>query len=376
MLFVVFTTQSYMLAQDGKGKLPKGEKTQRAVSTQAEMEKIETSGGGPKIETRYRPTLGAAVNSEASKTEKASGLGVPNAVSLSATKKTAQTFDVGVIPGANGCPANSELITIYMDDEDDHNANGDDGWIGATVQGGNTGFKFCRVDGTTLPIISGAAYAVIQLDTTCPKSAAAVFSRKFSNEKHKNRNSWSGSIDPNYTNKTQANSQLVFCLMSDVFNTNGITKFPNLGVEYGVFAASDFPEALASGYIHIDDEDEKNENSYGGSYDQFYSLTSRIISGNLNTDIRFVKVNSGAPVYGSLHSVSLNRTSVKGGSSCSDIEITVYLDGPCSSRGADCLSEFKRPAESGNIRPKVFHDPRRANVWQRQLFYGYGEGHI
>jgi hypothetical protein len=386
MLVIVLTSQFSALAQGGRGRPPRAEAAQSPTGDLVELEKIETSGG-PKTENRApRPPrgsliregsalkaaeLGGTVRADDSDTPGNPGSGTAKASGPNGAK-TATTHDVGIIPGANGCPPGSELSTIYFDDEDKHNANAAGGWIGATVQDRNTGFKICRVDGTQLPIISGAAYAVLQLDTTCPNSAAGVFWRKFSNETYKNNNSYASAsgISPNYVNKTQANSLLQFCLMADTFGTNGITQFPNLGVEYGVFAANDFPGILDSGYIDIDDEDENNKNSYGGSYISDYAQTSKIISGDLNTHINFVKVNSGAPVYGSLHSVSLNRGSVKGGSSCNDIVITVYLDGPARPGGQVVYLSSSNQQKAGIFDPKYFTIPEGQTSGSASCFMG------
>jgi hypothetical protein len=262
-----------------------------------------------------------------------------------------------------------------MDDEDD-NANSSAGWVGATVQDLNTEFKICRVDGTKFPVIPNATYAVLQLGTTCP-NGAAVFSRKFDNENFKNNDHSSGNsgISPNYVNKIQSNAQLQFCMFSGQpingqINGNGNTKFPKLGVEYGVFAANDFPGILDSGSIHIDDEDEDNGNNYSGAYGLFLSEASRIVSGGLNTDINMVKIAAGAPVYGSLNSVSLNTSSVKGGSSCSDIVITVYLDGPARPDGQEVYLSSSDQSNAGIYDPRHFTIPGGQTSGSASCFMG------
>lgn len=385
-LALVVSSESSIFAQGGKVKLPRESATlnPKNLVPEADTEKVETSGG-PKTETRAPVTKGnvdheilSAKKETFGTTGKTGDSTTPGGRDLSAPKtnspstaKTATTYDVGVVPGANGCPPGSELITIYMDDEDHNNANTSTGWIGATVQGGNTGFKFCRVDGTKFPVVSNAAYAVLQLGTSCP-NYSTVISRKFDNENHKNRNDSSNpsGILPNYSNKTQSNAQLVFCLFNDKFGTNGITDFPNLGVEYGVFAADDFPNILDSGFIHIDDEDDDNTNSYSGNYGSFHAEASKIISGSLNTDIHFVKVKSGAPVYGSLNSVTLNTGGVKGGSSCNDIVITVYLDGPARPGGQPVYLSSSDQKKAGIFDPKYFTIPEGKTSESASCFMG------
>lgn len=351
----------------------------RASSTKNfDRPKIETKAQGPKTETRApHAVTGNSVSTSSSLGSTPLGLLAGEATSpkTGSTTKTAYTYDVGIIPGVNGCPSGSELLSIYLDDED-NNANSSIGWVGATVQDLNTEFKICRVDGTQFPVILHAPYAVLQLGTACP-NGATIFSRKFSNEKFKNNNHASGNsgISPNYVNKNQANAQLSFCMFSgepfpgQMFG-NGNTQFPALGVEYGVFAANDFPGILDSGSIHIDDEDDDNANSYGGAYGAFLNETSKIVSGGLNTDINMVKIEAGAPVYGSLHSVSLNTSSVKGGSSCNDIVITVYLDGPARPDGQEVYLSSNDQSNAGVFDPGHFTIPGGQTSGSASCFMG------
>lgn len=379
LLSLPATSQSSIYAQGNRGTL-----TRASSAVNFDRPKIETKAQGPKTETRAPHTVkGNSISTSSNLGSTPFGLIAGEATTTStpassspktgSTTKTAYTYDVGIIPGANGCPSGSELLSIYLDDEDD-NANSSSGWVGATVQDLNTEFKICRVDGTQFPVILHAPYAVLQLGTACP-NGATIFTRKFDNENFKNNDHSSGGISPNYVNKTQSNAQLSFCMFSgepfpgQMFG-NGNTQFPALGVEYGVFAANDFPGILDSGSIHIDDEDEGNTNSYGGAYGAFLSEASRIVSGGLNTDINMVKIAAGAPVYGSLHSVSLNTASVVGGSSCNDIVITVYLDGPARPEGQEVYLSSSNQSKAGIFDPGHFTIPGGQSSGSASCFMG------
>jgi hypothetical protein len=70
----------------------------------------------------------------------------------SGTAQAAGTYDVGIIPDQAGqCPAGSEYISIYMDDEDDDNQSSLSGWTGATTHritnhiNGSECTKVCKV---------------------------------------------------------------------------------------------------------------------------------------------------------------------------------------------------------------------------------------
>jgi hypothetical protein len=205
-------------------------------------------------------------------------------------------FEVGVIPGSTSCPAGSERITIGMDDEDHKNANSSSGWIGAIISNKNTTFVFCRVDGTQLPLVE-AAYAVLQLSAQCPPSGFSTpFSRYFDNENSFNQNGFSGNIYPNRSVFSgHGYTQLYFCLFPPDPLGSG-HSFPDLGIEYGVFASSLPSSGLASGYLHTDDEDHNNDNSFDSAYNLLGPWgVSKIISGGTNTDISIVKVHN-API--------------------------------------------------------------------------------
>lgn len=202
----------------------------------------------------------------------------------------AGAFDIGIIPETQSCPAGSELIRIFMDDEDRRNANNRSGWIGATISNSNTTFVFCRVDGTAFTSMPGA-YVVLLLSGQCPVGASP-FTREFDNEDGPNTNSeytsMGGGIYPSTSDRYR--TKLAFCSMPAAAGSTG--TFPDLGISYGVFAAGNFPGALATGWFHTDDEDDNNTNRFYYNYEGQKFLTDVIIArdGDRNTTLYTAKV--------------------------------------------------------------------------------------
>ncbi len=212
--------------------------------------------------------------------------------------------DVGVIPKKPGvCPPGSEYIQIYMDDEDRNNANYNWGWVGATQQSSaGTRFGFCRVDGTKFKPLNdnfwvkdlrAETYAVLKLGSSCP-TGSMEFIRYFDNEDKNNANSRSGNIWPNASN---SNTTLHFCMFMPSTNFY-MGSFPNLGIEYGVFAASNISSVywLAAGFVHTDDEDRNNANWFSFNNNGNPALLIHaMVWGGANTDMRIAKVANGPP---------------------------------------------------------------------------------
>lgn len=196
--------------------------------------------------------------------------------------------DVGVIPDGPSCPGGASPLTISMDDEDYQNANSRGGWIGATTSTNNTTFRFCRVPGTLFRPLSPFSapnnhYAVLQLGTVCP-NGSVPFSRYFDNEDYSNANWFAGNILPNSSDQ---NTLLRFCLFRAGWST--MASFPNLGIRYGVFAADGFSKALATGFVHTDDEDHNNANSYSAGV-SWWNDAQAIVVGGKNTTLRMARV--------------------------------------------------------------------------------------
>ncbi|MBU8895955.1 hypothetical protein KRR26_10085 [Corallococcus sp. M34] len=207
-------------------------------------------------------------------------------------------YDVGVIPRRPwACPPGCEYIEFYTDDEDSRNDNYTWGWVGATRQNNaGTRLGFCRVDGTRFTNLvdvwnrdlAMATYSVLRLGSRCPPGGIP-FTRNMDNEDSNNRNTFTGNIWPNVSNR---NTSLNFCLFMAT-TRSGMHGFPWLGFEYGVFAASDHASSYwrQPGYIHIDDEDDHNANSF--SYDNTGNiglLIHSMVWGGANTEMRLARV--------------------------------------------------------------------------------------
>jgi hypothetical protein len=204
---------------------------------------------------------------------------------------------VGVIPISDDimgigttCPrestsifsATSELVTIFMDDEDDDNQtkwtdgwvapNNNDPWTAFYLDGGNTTFRFCRVEGsnfkpkTTLAGDTANFYAVLSLGTNCPTGSSRV--RYFiDNENDQNINSSSGSIAPNTVgNPNYSSTSLYFCVYRSSATT--MAAFPELGARYAVFHTWDVTKqpgwVISKHANYTDDEDDGNHNTVTG----------------------------------------------------------------------------------------------------------------
>ncbi|NTX38773.1 hypothetical protein HUA78_30445 [Myxococcus sp. CA033] len=68
-------------------------------------------------------------------------------------------------------------------------------------------------------------------------------------------------------------------------------SLPDLGFEYGVFAAQDFTFGTAKGQIFTDDEDTGNENGYGVS-SQYRHLALAMVSEGENTYMKVARVGA------------------------------------------------------------------------------------
>jgi hypothetical protein len=196
-----------------------------------------------------------------------------------ATPARATGNDVGVILGSeklgpDKCPGGAPILTIFIDNEDNNNANNRGGWIGATVSDKNTTFKFCRANGNQFSA-AGQPYMVLSLGSSCPSGSQTV-RRTIDGENH-NSTTWTN-IDgvaeglPTPV-KTGSDIHMHFCLFPGYGGTSG--SFPNLGFEYGVFAAADFgPAQGKTGFVYLDDEDTLVALGTGVNYNQWCDDTS------------------------------------------------------------------------------------------------------
>lgn len=206
--------------------------------------------------------------------------------------------DIGVIPeftapGVALCPVGSEQVSIFMDNENSNNNNSRSGWIGATQSFGNTNFFFCRISGDLFKPLSSSNnvinhYAVLSLGPNCPDSSTR-FSRYFDTQNFNNRDDSEGDISPNLIDRRGIEMQ--FCLFKSGIDT--MSEFPAIGIDYGVFAASDFNLASDTGHIGTDDENFSNNNDFDAAPEDIIDA-QRIIqpssNGGRNTRLNTARV--------------------------------------------------------------------------------------
>jgi hypothetical protein len=212
-------------------------------------------------------------------------------------------YPVGVVMGNNGCPNGAPPRRIYIDNEDYRNENSHAGWIGSTISTANTDLYFCEIEGTTLPVTDDA-YMVLNLGPKpplivgghpqCPPGSRSIIRTIDAEDTRDGPDSYSDI--PGVLFNNPVNVMLHLCL----FETSGpplASGFPNIGVEYGVLAASSFRYALQTGYVYMDDEDaltsaDRNANMWQDAKGEVDS-TYVGISGDQNTVINFVRVHGG-----------------------------------------------------------------------------------
>lgn len=171
---------------------------------------------------------------------------------------------VGVIRGPAGC-GSMEEFDVFFDNEDRRNANNRGGWIGATQSGSNTLLRLCGVQGQGFEAAAaqGARFAVVALANVCP-AGFTRFDRLHDNEDN-NTTSWDTTPtgSPTDTVGSAKNTNMAFCVATGSSTGVANNTFPNLGVSYGVFGGRTTTLstwALDRGYIHMDDEDNNNQN--------------------------------------------------------------------------------------------------------------------
>lgn len=208
-------------------------------------------------------------------------------VGLMLVAPTLTAQPVGVIPEAGfNCPSGMARITLFLDNEDDDNANSRMGWIGATEQDrDNTLLHFCRADGALFrPVASGKAesnYAVLALGATCPSGSVSL-TRHFDNEDHP------GCSFPAACALANNNLDLRLCMFRASERTGSTAPFPSIGIPYGVFGTASLPGSSGSGFIFTDDEDDDNHNSLSGDT----AGSEVFLSVGRNTLLRMVRVTT------------------------------------------------------------------------------------
>ncbi|HEX6904395.1 MAG TPA: hypothetical protein VF789_32100 [Thermoanaerobaculia bacterium] len=174
---------------------------------------------------------------------------------------------VGVIRGAAGCGTMPEF-DVFFDNEDNNNANNRGGWIGATQSGSNTLLRLCGAPETSFQAAAaqGARFAIVALANTCP-AGFTRFDRFHDNEDNRTT-SWDTTPtgSPTDTVGSAKNTNMAFCVATGSSTGVANSAFPNLGVSYGVFGGRTSTLsgwALDRGFIHMDDEDNNNQNQPG-----------------------------------------------------------------------------------------------------------------
>lgn len=121
--------------------------------------------------------------------------------------------------------------------------------------------SFCPIGSIGFGIRSHT-YALLSLDdNSCPAGSQRVIRHIDAEDDSPSISSTTAVTNPaNLIVDSSKNVDLRFCVFPGS-GGNGAFSFPNLGFSYGIFAASDFPGALATGTVFSDDED-TNNNDY------------------------------------------------------------------------------------------------------------------
>jgi hypothetical protein len=267
---------------------------------------------------------------------------------MAAPDAAAQDYSIGIVSADGTCPSGTATIWHYMDEEDspaygnyispmgwptlDSYGSYTVGWTGAisASHAGGVTFAWCKVDGTQFKPLAAVYdrsrnYAVLKLGTMCPPGSEEL-SRYFDNEDgedsdwYPQNNNWvAGALGPNVVTW---NTQLYFCVFRSA--ADAMAQPPDLGVPYGLLARhyrgpEQFPFALASGYVHCDDEDLGNQN-------QFFAAAE------VDADARRIIEPFKDRAYGSSNSTYLHVVQASNGTGtrCGSCGGIVLTGGACS----------------------------------------------
>ncbi len=194
-------------------------------------------------------------------------------------QELAPNFPLGLLAVDGRCPADTEVISLYLDAEDDGktliSAWADRASAGADMTnhgGGGISFKFCKVSGDVFKPLTtsftdiGNHYALLRLGDACPKNSIP---RHFtlSTEYEDNNNSVSGNFYPNVLNGAGRATELYFCLFQSAPAGETMSSFPKfkdakgVATQYSVFHnwEGDQPAwVLAKRYIQFDADNHRN----------------------------------------------------------------------------------------------------------------------
>lgn len=226
------------------------------------IQKIQTlyEEGDIKVETYLQSGEEKIVNKDINHVEK-----YPIPQKEIVTRSGLESY-VGVLKQkGHTCGQYSELkITI---DCEDHNTDSNQrDWTGASgvVGNGNVDLYFCLVPQTNFHRIKGSHYAVLKLGS----GTSNTIVRKFDNEDSKTWNSYylngveinanelPNVLGPGINQDGNGNTTLTFQFYEA--DINGVTSFPDFGVEYGVIGKINTIPIYETGYLFIDEEDDYN----------------------------------------------------------------------------------------------------------------------
>ena len=205
-------------------------------------------------------------------------------------------YAVGVMPLDPRACAAENTVTIYTDDEDDDNESDSTGFeLPQTVRRARrhdtgragTTWTFCKVDGRSFKSLTKYSYkthyfyATLKLGQYCP-NGSLDFQRHVDGEHDDNRSRLSGPAAPN----TKEVDSIVFNYCLFAANTDKMTSFPDLGMQYAVFHDYDSEQPdqfIAKRWVYSDDEDYHNFNLTTPDDTDDFPAFNAIIGGGTNT---------------------------------------------------------------------------------------------
>lgn len=232
----------------------------------AGMEKHETVGGKKGLQTIADQSLIDEIIRK----------GADNYVNFNARYSSARDisggYDVGVIPTGQGCPLSSEMIRLFVDNEDGGSNTVENDQPGNTwnsswqvVPDGNSEIFFCKIDGRLLNN-SGGKFSVLKLGNLKPANVSSVNFLYLDCEDDGGTTRFMGYGSINDAQSAQISLPNVVDGAKNLYlywyvynNASGTGAFPDVSFEYGVLG--DPANAIASSQFRMDDEDSGNANT-------------------------------------------------------------------------------------------------------------------
>lgn len=181
-------------------------------------------------------------------------------------------YDVGVIPETPWCPAWSEYVHFYLDNENSSPATTGGGWVGAWIANDpvrNTHMVYCRVDGRLFP--DNVRYSVLALGNQRADAFEGTSEMYIDSEDGSNSSYSEGDIYPNIVTN---NTILYLHTSNDPGTSITSTTFPDFQFRYAVFGT--LQGGITYGWVATDDEDSNNANKidpYSGQSVSYYVLS-------------------------------------------------------------------------------------------------------